>query len=286
MAPIPHPTLDAFNAIFEKFYQTIHVLLDRDPGCCPDPGISGTRLRVVGEVRRVAQAETGSGPPSGEGGRSRDPAVMKETWARRAPLLVRDVTEEGQQLTEWEHCMYTLQILVFCNLTLWKYSKPVCDDCVSFRRINHLVLYYIHSSSVYTLMTNCRVPKNTSLIDVTYIRHQIFFFPICQYSCSYSHPCPLSYSCTVSAIKLGRSSTKYCKLPVAPRAKRFFCQKLCVLQWYWEIFISLRPKLFVWHHIQARLPSRSPAVWFKLLNFDLMMPSNVYMYEYMNKYFF
>ncbi len=78
MAPIPHPTLGAFSAIFEKFYQTIH-FLDRTPGCCPDPGISGTRLRAVGVVRRVAQAEIGSGPPNGEGGNSRDPVVVKET---------------------------------------------------------------------------------------------------------------------------------------------------------------------------------------------------------------
>ncbi len=30
---------------------------------------------------------------------------------------------------------------------------------------------------------------------------------------------------TVCALKLGRSSTKYCNLPVAPRAKRFFLSK-------------------------------------------------------------
>jgi hypothetical protein len=42
---------------------------------CEGAGIAG----------RVTQAETGSGPPSVEGGCSRDPVVMEETLARSAP---------------------------------------------------------------------------------------------------------------------------------------------------------------------------------------------------------
>jgi hypothetical protein len=63
---------------------------DRDPGCCPDPGIPGTSVGG-GTVSVVTQAETGPGPPE-----LRRAAHMKEERL----LLVRDVTQQSQQPTE------------------------------------------------------------------------------------------------------------------------------------------------------------------------------------------
>jgi hypothetical protein len=52
---------------------------DRDLGCCPDPGISGTSLRGISVAERMTQAKTGSGAPGGGEGSSRDPAMIEET---------------------------------------------------------------------------------------------------------------------------------------------------------------------------------------------------------------
>ncbi len=55
-------------------------VLNRDPWCCPDPGISGTSLEGVCEARGgVTQDETGICPPNVRAGSSRHPTMMEET---------------------------------------------------------------------------------------------------------------------------------------------------------------------------------------------------------------
>jgi hypothetical protein len=75
----------------------------------------------------------------------------RQGWRKQqeCSLLIQDVTQQNQRPTEWEQCVQTLRILIYHNRMLCMCSVSMCDCCICFKRINHMVLHYMHWSSVH-----------------------------------------------------------------------------------------------------------------------------------------
>jgi hypothetical protein len=137
-----------------------------DSGYCPDPGIPGTSS---GGGCSRGSGTSRDRPWSGLhlGGNSRDPITMEETWTGDTSCWF-ETWHSRVSSQQSEDIMYTRFIYVCCNLTLCEYFKPLCDDIFSFRRTNHMVLQYMHWSSVYTQMTDCLVSKTYNSKDLIF----------------------------------------------------------------------------------------------------------------------
>ncbi len=82
---------------------------------------------------------------------------------KECSLLIQDVTQQNQQLTEWEHRMHSFWIHYTSCLHIVNVSYTNDNYCISSKRINHVVLYYMHWSYVTTRMISCRVSNNFTL---------------------------------------------------------------------------------------------------------------------------